>query len=469
MTPTVGAGGAGGAAAPAGPGTRLAGRDDDPVTRRLLTLTTPGGPLADLVRPELFPPAFWRCWGERMLPRPIVVPEATLARAAQDTLALFDLIAQLPERLFDGDLTRYGAALGIDQRRIDLLRRFPLAGRTRYGRADFYHDGHALRLLEFNVASDLGGVDRCVAQEAMLAVPAMRALADEVGLAFEHTGRRLAADLRAAAGDDEPTVVVTCAPGGRRRFGHLLEAFAELMCGLGVDLRLAEAPELGTVRGRVALRGAPVHVILRFFTIDDVIDDGVGEADGVAPWARPLLHAAVDGSLVLWTPLDSTLLSNKGTLALLHADTTPLTATERALVRRLVPCSWILDADDGLLDFCLHQRERLILKPLRDFGGGGLLPGWETTPDRWRQELDDRLGRGHLVQERVVPRTEPVADPRTGAVTDWVATWGVFVTPSGYAGTDVRAAPAHRAGVVNYGRNPSTRTAGVFTHRLPVT
>ncbi|MFJ7268904.1 hypothetical protein ACIQV3_20065 [Streptomyces sp. NPDC099050] len=49
----------------------------------------------------------------------------------------------------------------------------------------------------------------------------------------------------------------------------------------------------------------------------------------------------------------------------------------------------------------------------------------------------------------------------TGTYAPWVAAWGLFLTPQGYAGTDVRAAPA--SAVVNYGSNPLTRTTGVFT------
>jgi hypothetical protein len=41
--------------------------------------------------------------------------------------------------------------------------------------------------------------------------------------------------------------------------------------------------------------------------------------------------------------------------------------------------------------------------------------------------LDD----GYVVQRGVVGRREPVLDPRTGRVEDWVAVWDVFLTPDG--------------------------------------
>lgn len=38
------------------------------------------------------------------------------------------------------------------------------------------------------------------------------------------------------------------------------------------------------------------------------------------------------------------------------------------------------------------------------------------------------------------------------------------MTPSGYAGADVRAAPVAASGIVNYSTNPHTRATGVFTY-----
>jgi hypothetical protein len=54
--------------------------------------------------------------------------------------------------LFDGDFARYCDAIGIDRRSASLISRFP-GGSQLYGRADMYHDGTSLKLLEFNIDS----------------------------------------------------------------------------------------------------------------------------------------------------------------------------------------------------------------------------------------------------------------------------------------------------------------------------
>ncbi|WP_170837318.1 hypothetical protein [Actinopolyspora xinjiangensis] len=43
--------------------------------------------------------------------------------------------------------------------------------------------------------------------------------------------------------------------------------------GIDLPVRIVEADEPGHRRGRVVLDGRPVDIALRFFTIDDVVDD----------------------------------------------------------------------------------------------------------------------------------------------------------------------------------------------------
>ncbi|WP_416974242.1 hypothetical protein [Streptomyces sp. 4F14] len=443
--------------------------------------------LAGAVHETVYPPAFQECWGARMLSRPLFVDGPELGRAAADVEDLFALLVSLPGRLFGGDTARYCDALGIAPDRAALISRFAGApGRaTRYGRADLYHDGDAFKLLEFNIASDLGGTDRSQMQRALLTHPAFASFAAEHGLGHVHTGERVAAALREAAlpltgGVREPRIGLVCAPGGLAGFGHLLLAFAEMTRSLGLPLTLGELDAVTEQGGRLRLDGDPVDVVLRFFTVDDLCAD-----PALADRAEPVFRAHEEGRAVLWTPMDSSLYSNKGALALLSDPATPFTDAERALTDRLLPWTRLLadgpptpgptpgDTVTDLLSFCREHRAELLLKPLRDFGGTGVIPGWECEPDRWARLVQDRmsdagapltgLGNRWIVQRRVLPRTEPVLDAATGARSPWVAAWGLFLTPQGYAGTDVRAAPAAASAVVNYGSNPLTRTTGVFT------
>ncbi len=54
-----------------------------------------------------------------------------------------------------------------------------------------------------------------------------------------------------------------------------------------------------------------------------------------------------------------------------------------------------------------------------------------------------------MVQRRVVPTREPVVDFDTGVVQYWIATWGVFLIPTGYGGAFARVAPEDAGAVIN--------------------
>ncbi len=56
------------------------------------------------------------------------------------------------------------------------------------------------------------------------------------------------------------------------------------------------------------------------------------------------------------------------------------------------------------------EQERLVLKPNDDYGGHGVVMGWECNPDDWEQTIAQAFARDYVVQERVP--VKKVAIPR---------------------------------------------------------
>jgi uncharacterized circularly permuted ATP-grasp superfamily protein len=70
--------------------------------------------------------------------------------------------------------------------------------------------------------------------------------------------------------------------------------------------------------------------------------------------------------------------------------------------RRLAPGRTTFEnAERDLLDVLRVERERLVLKPNDDYGGHGVVIGWETSKDDWEQAISLALKRPYVVQERV--------------------------------------------------------------------
>ncbi|WP_327324806.1 hypothetical protein OG735_21545 [Streptomyces sp. NBC_01210] len=418
------------------------------------------GLLHAMARAE-FPPLFHESCGHRLLPRPFFIDEPQMRGFAADIRSVFDLLTQLPDRLFGGDLDAYCKALGIPERQAALMCRFSGGEPVPYGRADIYHDGTSFKLLEFNVGSELGGADRAEIQRALLDVPDFRDFAEEQRLTYVHTGERIAAALRTAAapltGGADPVVALVEGDGGLAPYLHLVRSFQEMMQRLGIDLRVGEVSQIREQDGRLLLDGTPVDVVLRYFSAAQTVRTPGGEEA-----IEPILRAHEEGRVVLFTTFQSSLYANKGCLALLSDERgrEAFTAAEQDLVDRVLP--WTRELTPALVEHCREHREQLIVKPRADFAGSGIHVGWELTDPEWRQVLDETAGRGFIAQERVVPRREPVVSPETGRTEDWMAAWDVFLTPDGYAGSHIRALPYGEGAVVGMGANPACRTSGPF-------
>lgn len=431
----------------------------------------PGSQLRDIVRKAEFPPRYSECCGTRMMPRPFFIAEQEIRGSANDLIEIFDLLVTLPDRLFGGDVAKYCEHLGIGTRQASLMRRIATGRPALFGRCDLYHNGASLRLLEFNIGSQVGGIDQSQVAPALLAVPSFLAFAEQHGLGYVHTGQQIARAIRVAAqpvtGGAEPVVALLEADGALAQIMPLMRSFEETLRGCGIDVRLGEVGQAHERGGKLFLDGVPIDVVLRYFSADQICADPRGEEV-----LEPVLRAHEQGGTVLLTTLDSLLFSSKGCLALLSDPRwrAALSADESWLVDRVLP--WTRDLVDGradvngqtvdLLDYCRANRERLLLKPLHSSSGRGIVCGWNASDREWEEALLGCRSRNYVTQERVIPRRELAVDPDTGKMQEWAACWSIFVTPDGYAGSHIRALPAGNDSVISRCANVTTRLTGVF-------
>ncbi|WP_432839309.1 hypothetical protein [Dactylosporangium sp. CA-092794] len=431
----------------------------------------PGSPLRTAMDDAALPAEIAATVDGRLLARPLFAAAAEMHAFADDVVGLFHLMTSLPHRLFDGDFGRYCAQLRIDPRAEALMRRLGDVAPPLYGRADLYHDGTRFRLLEFNIASELGGIDKSQGIPAgLLTVDAFAAFADAHRLSFTDTTQHAATTLRrageAVAPGREPVVALLESPGGMTNLGAIWRSLRRRLRELGLDFHLGEVGDVVERSGKLYLGDVPIDVILRTFAVDETCALPDGEA-----LVEPIFRAHEAGTAVLFTPMASSLYGNKGCLALLSDPRwhDRFSAEELALIDRVLPWTRALGGpstvdDEDTLAECRERREELILKPNATNGGSGIVPGWETDDEQWWLAIKQASVAGCVVQERVTPRAEPVVDPRTGQVEDWWAVWGMYVMPDGYAGAYARALPSSTDAVISISANASTRAAGVFLY-----
>ncbi|MGX9788225.1 hypothetical protein [Mycobacterium sp. MMS18-G62] len=413
----------------------------------------------------VLPHTYSKSYGNLMLARPLFVDHDEITGFADDLTALFTLLTSLPARYFDGDLRRYCAALGMDERLADLMRLGATGHPRLYGRADAYHDGSSFKLLEFNVGSELGGIDAAQVNRAFLDVTSFREFRDRHQLAYIDTAAVLADALRSAAQQvtsrGEPVVALLEGPGGLNEHEHVFAAIQEAMGSHGIDLLLGEIDQVSFRNGKLVLDGVPVDVVLRYFAAGQLLDHPAGRDT-----LDLLMRAHHTGRTVVFTPLESALFASKSCLALVHDPRLreEFTVAERELVDRIVPWTRMVGSGSAeLVDACRAHREGLILKPGVGYGGVGAVLGREVSDHEWSEILIAVKDQDYVVQRIVSAASEPVCNPDSGALEDWRANWGIFATQAGYAGAFVRALQADDGSVISYS-NAGTRGACVYTY-----
>ncbi|GAA3719884.1 hypothetical protein [Streptomyces tremellae] len=408
-------------------------------------------------------------WHGEYLARPLFVAERELRAFADDLQQLVDMIFSLPDRMFGGDLDAFRSVLGIDNGRWEAIRRFGDPLPPYYGRADMYHDGTSFKLLETNLGSESGGW--ALASEmskAAMEVDAFAEFARANRLAYVHPIHAVVESLRRfgarVAPDREPVVAVLEWRDGLKDYGELWLNFQSALRSAGLDILLAEVPDVHERGGALYLGDTQIDVVYRAFVPDQIAE----EPDG---WelAAPLLRAHQSGRTLTWTPLSSNVFANKACMALLSDPRRrrAFSGDECRLIDRVLPWTRLLDAevlktDTGLVDTCIERREQLILKVNGKGGGVGVVVGWETDDAAWRRAIRELAAEGCVVQQRVVPRTEIVVDPVTGETGAWQAAYGMFYTPQGCAGAYAKVVPAGSGGIISVAAHAEARSAAVF-------
>jgi hypothetical protein len=126
---------------------------------------------------------------------------------------------------------------------------------------------------------------------------------------------------------------------------------------------------------------------------------------------HPLVRAYADSRVCMVNSFRAKLLHKKSIFALLTDDRLQerFTLEERDAIARHVPWTRLVRAGEttygteriDLLDFARNNQERLLLKPNDEYGGKGIIIGWETSASDWAHGLEEALVSPFVVQERV--------------------------------------------------------------------
>jgi uncharacterized circularly permuted ATP-grasp superfamily protein len=150
----------------------------------------------------------------------------------------------------------------------------------------------------------------------------------------------------------------------------------------------------------------PVDLIYKRVLISELI-----EHYGDAFLQHPIVRAYADGNACMINGFRGKLMHKKMIFGLLSDDALAslFNTEEQAAIARHIPWTRLVAAGSttyggetvDLLPFITAHRERFLLKPNDEYGGKGIVIGWECSADEWDAGLREAQRSPFVVQERV--------------------------------------------------------------------
>lgn len=126
---------------------------------------------------------------------------------------------------------------------------------------------------------------------------------------------------------------------------------------------------------------------------------------------NPLYRALRDGAIFITNSVSAKMLAKKASLAFMsdERNASLFSKAQHAVIRAHIPFTRVIEERktlyDGqevdLINLLTRERERFVIKPNDEYGGSGVLLGWETSQEVWEQGIKHALETPHVVQERV--------------------------------------------------------------------
>jgi hypothetical protein len=132
---------------------------------------------------------------------------------------------------------------------------------------------------------------------------------------------------------------------------------------------------------------------------------------------HPVVQAVLDRAACMVNPFRCKILHKKASLAVLSDERNAglFDPEQRRAIDTHIPWTRRVEERrttcDGrpveLIPFIIEHRERFVLKPDDEYGGKGIVLGWEVAASEWEQAVRAALSGCSVVQERVPIPTEP--------------------------------------------------------------
>lgn len=186
----------------------------------------------------------------------------------------------------------------------------------------------------------------------------------------------------------------------------------------GIDCVIGDPREAEYREGKLLIEGVAVDLVYKRVLINELIQRGGMD--------QPLVRAVRDRAVCMVNPFRCKLLHKKLSLAVLSDEQNHgmFSATEIECIQQHIPWTRRLanmqtefhGETIDLLSYVAEHRDRFVLKPNDEYGGTGIVLGWEVSDEQWQQALRNATGELFIVQERIQLPVEKYPVLRDGSV-----------------------------------------------------
>ncbi len=187
------------------------------------------------------------------------------------------------------------------------------------------------------------------------------------------------------------------------------ELFVQYFQSQGLETRIVDPREVEYRGGHLYSGDYRIDLIYKRVLITELIERG--GIDG------PIVRAVRDRAVCMVNPFTCKLLYKKASLAVLSDERNAelFSPSELDVISEHVPWTRVVEERKtlykgmpvDLVPFILKYREQFVVKPNDDYGGRGIVLGWQTNTSGWEAAVQTALETPHVVQERVRIPQEP--------------------------------------------------------------